>query len=263
MNERFQLAFRSSTLFFAAFLALQAVWLLAAEIIRPSVPRFPTDKATLAAMASQRTAAGLAAEIGVLRGDLWASYALTLQAGLLAEAKIAKPRGSVDVSEYGREAAMTAVELAPTDARIWLLLALIDQRLDRLGRRTLGPLKMSYYTDPNDAAIIPTRLLIATRSPAIADPELKELVSREIRTIVTRRPDLKSALLDAYRGALPEGRQLIDSRVAELNQNLATEIRASVASQENIYRPSGNIQQSAGAVGTAGEPTSDERIPRQ
>jgi hypothetical protein len=263
MSERFQLAFRSSTLFFAAFLALQAMWLLAAEIIRPSVPRFPTDKVTSEAMARQRTTAGLAAEIGVLRGDLWASYALTLQAGLLAEAKIAKPRGSVEVSEYGREAAMTAVELAPTDARIWLLLALIDQRVDRLGRRTLGLLKMSYYTGPNDAALIPARLLIATRSPAITDPELKELVGREIRTIVTRRPDLKSALLEAYRGALPEGRQLIDSRVAELNQNLATEVRASVAPQENIYTPQSNIQQSAGATGTVGEPTSDERIPRQ
>jgi hypothetical protein len=232
MTGRFHVAFRSCTLFFAIILALQALWLLAAEIIRPNVPYFPTDQATAEAIATRRTAAGLAAEIGGWRGDLWATYAMTLEGGLLAQANIAKPRGSTEVNENGRDAAITAVALAPTDARIWLLLALIDQRRDRLGRGTLGSLKMSYYVGPNDAVLIPTRLRVATSSPAIADPELQDLVGREIRTIVTRRPDLKSALLDAYREALPEGRQLIDSKVAELNQNLAAEIRASVTAQD-------------------------------
>ena len=249
MTSRIQLAFRSCALFFAALLALQALWLLSAEAIRPSVPYFPTNKAISEAIASRRTAAGLAAEIGVLRGDLWASYAITLQVGLLADAKLAKPSGSIGLSESGRDVAVTAAEFAPTDARVWLLLALIEQRLDRLGRHAVGLLKMSYYTAPNDVAIIPTRLLTASRSAAIADPELRDLVGREVQTIVTRRPDLKSALIDAYRQASPEARRLIEAKVAELNRNLAAEIRTSVAPQETVQRSQDNVSQPAGAPG--------------
>jgi hypothetical protein len=44
---------------------------------------------------------------------------------------------------------------------IWLLITAIDARLDWLDRRVGAPLKMSYYTAPNDAALMGLRLLIA------------------------------------------------------------------------------------------------------
>jgi len=135
----------------------------------------------------------------------------------------------------------------------------LDQRPDSLGRGTPGPLKMSYYTGPNAVGLIPTRLLIATRSAAIADPELQDLVSREIRTIVTRRPDLRPALFAAYREAVPEGRRFIESKVGELDRNLSASIRSSVPPQQGAQSPSGSPQQQRGTAGGQPSPDSSQR----
>jgi hypothetical protein len=243
MVQRSQLAFRLSALIFAALLGGQALWLVATELVRPRVTYFPADKAASEQAAGQRLAALFAAQIGSLRGNLWADYAVTLFSELLTDTKNATASSTKDLSEDTRDVAITAAKLAPTDSRIWLLLALIDQRLDWLGRGTPGPLKMSYYTGPNTAALIPTRLLIAARSAAITDPELQGLVAREIRTIVTRRPDLRPALVVAYRDALPEGRRFIDATVGDLDRNLLASIRGSVSPTDNTQSPQGSPQQ--------------------
>src|SRR5258708_4587598 len=103
----------------------------------------------------------------------------------------------------------------------------MDSRLDFLNQKVAGPLKMSYYTGPNEIALIPLRILIATRSDAIADPDLQILVGGEIRTIITRKPESKPLILAAYRDALPEGKRFIESTVAALDPALLAAMRAS------------------------------------
>jgi hypothetical protein len=250
MIQRHQLAFRLCVLIFAGVLGLQALWVLTTEVLRPSVAYFPADSAASEIAAGQRSSALFAAGIGVMRGDLWADYAITLLSELLTDAKNAKGSGAKDLSEDTRNVAITAATLTPTDSRIWLLLALVDQRLDWLGRGIPGPLKMSYYTGPNAVALIPTRLLVATRSAAITDPELQDLVGREIRTIVTRRPDLRPALFVAYRDALPEGRRLIEAKVGDLDRNLAASIHGSVSPSDNVKGPQGSPQPPGPSAGT-------------
>jgi hypothetical protein len=89
-----------------------------------------------------------------------------------------------------------------------------------------GPLKMSYYAGPNEPSLIPLRISIATHSDSITDPELQILVGGEIRTIITRKPNLKPVIIDAYRNAPPEGRRFIETQVGELDPSLLASLRA-------------------------------------
>jgi hypothetical protein len=237
--QRSQFAFPFCALVFAVLLGVQALWLLVPELARPRIPFFPVDRASAESAAEHRGLAGFAAEVGVVRGDLWADYALALSAGLLDE--------SGDVAESTRNVAITAAKLVPTDSRMWLLLALIDQRRDQPGHGISGPLKMSYYTGPNAMDLIPTRLQLAVSSTAINDPELQDLVTREIRTIVTRRPELRPALLRAHRAASSEGRRFIEAKVGDLDRNLLASLRAGGSPADANQTPQGTRQRGTGA----------------
>ena len=68
--------FRVALLLFAVLLGGQSIWILTAEILRPSSFELPTT-AQAAVTSADRNAAARAASFGVVRGDLWAEYALT------------------------------------------------------------------------------------------------------------------------------------------------------------------------------------------
>src|SRR4029078_6456503 len=69
--------FRLTALLFAILLGAQCVWILLAELARPSINQLPTDWASPAPAAKQRDAAYRAAVIGGIRSDLWAEAAFT------------------------------------------------------------------------------------------------------------------------------------------------------------------------------------------
>jgi hypothetical protein len=209
---------------YAAVLGVAAVWMLTVEFIRPTLPFCPDDAATAEAAATHRGAAGAAAWIGLVRGNLWTDYAITLAPDLSRESKGDATAASIQALEGPRSAAMRGAELAPYDARAWLLLAGVDSR--GLDHKSTGPLKMSYYTAPNAVSLIPLRINIATRTDAITDPDLQILVGGEIRTIITRKPDLKPMIVAAYRNALPEGRRFIEAQVGEFDPGLLASLRA-------------------------------------
>lgn len=217
--------FRLGTMIFAGILGLGAVWILSVELIRPALPFFPDNAASTEAAAAHRVAARAAAWIGLVRGNLWTDYATTLTPDLLMGDV---PTTSIQALNGTRDAAMRAAELAPYDTRAWLLVADVDSR----GlHRDAAPLKMSYYTGPNELSLAPLRINIATRTAAIADPELQILVGGEISTIITRRPDLKPAIFAAYRNALPEGKRFIEAQVGALDAGLLASLRATNTSR--------------------------------
>jgi hypothetical protein len=208
---------------FAAVLGLGAVWLLSVELVRPNLPFFPDDAANVEAAATHRGAARAAAWIGLVRGNLWSDYAMTLAPDLSAALAGDVPAASLQALDSTRTAAVRAAELAPYDTRAWLLLAeVVSQALDH----NAGALKMSYYTGPNELSLVPLRINIAIRTGAIADPELQILVGGEIRTIITRKPELKPLIVSAYRSAPPEGRRFIETQVGELDPALLASLRA-------------------------------------
>ena len=133
----------------AVLLGGYAAWMLTLEMMRPSPPSFPF--ADIASTSSDRDRAAAAAQIGVIRGDLWADEAILLASGLLDEAAAGTARPAPESLGAARDAAERAVSLAPHDSRIWLLIAAIDAKLER---RTEALLKMSYYTAPNDVALM-------------------------------------------------------------------------------------------------------------
>jgi hypothetical protein len=200
-------------------LGLYALWQLTAELIHPAVPYFfsATEQD-----ASRAPAAALAAEIAVFRSDFWFDDALLKWIGA-ASAEIGAGRSSAldDV----RVAAARAARLAPHDARAWLLLALADAHDGLDSRQQTEALRMSYYTGANDLALIPERMKLAVRSPAMTDTDFQNLVAGEVLSIV-RRPALQSVIVSSYRQASPDGKRFLKSYIGPLDAALLAQMQA-------------------------------------
>jgi hypothetical protein len=213
-------SFRAMLLCFAVLLACQGAWILVPEYERPAIPRFPSDAVAAAGLVADRDAATSAASLAVIRGDLWAEAALTYLDLFWSNDQRQARAQTAEIGERGRAVANRALGYAPYDPRIWLVLASIDTRLDPLNRRMAAALRMSYYTGSNEIDIIPMRLLLAVRSDALGDEEFQEFLRHDIRTIVTRRPELKPAIVAAYRNALPAGQRALEQALGDLDPNL-------------------------------------------
>jgi hypothetical protein len=231
MTSRRTFWFRNTVLIFAGILAVQAAWLVTAESIRPILPYFSKDKASEEKVSAARSAAVTAASIGWVRGGLWTDAAIALSSGLISEVAGESDPQMTRPRDQARAVAQRAARLSPHDSRTWLLLAALDSRIDWPNSEFANRLKMSYFTGPNELALTPLRIRIATRSMAITDAELQNLVAQEIRNIILRHQDQNSSLLAAYRDASAEGKQLIEATVGGLDKNLLATIRASSSRQ--------------------------------
>jgi hypothetical protein len=217
---------RAGALAFAGIVGLGALWLTAAAVARPAPRGFPADAAGASAAAQDRGRATLAARLGAVRGDLWAQCAVTYadlawtEPGPQADAAHAQPL------DQARAVAERAVVAAPHDARMWLLLASLEARMDWVTRRGASLLRMSYYTGPNEPALVPLRLATFGRLDASADDDLQQLVRRELANVVNRRPDLTWAVVAAYREALPAGKSFFETVLRDLDPKLLATLRS-------------------------------------
>ena len=210
--------FRAVVIIFAVFLGCQAFWILASELSRPSLSASPHDKASASDLTVNRKAAHLAAQFGMVRGDLWAQDALAY--GEFVRGEQTNGTDTVRAAEEARDAAEKALLFAPHDARIWLALANIDSRLGGPSERASAAVRMSFYTGPNEVELIPARLQSSLSLSAISDKDFQQLVAHDLRTIITRKPELKPAISNAYQHASPEGQQFIRDALKDLDPNL-------------------------------------------
>jgi hypothetical protein len=222
-------AFRCGILVASVVLGTEAAWTLAAELMRPPRPAFPAALLTATTAGNDRDGAAAeaaaAARFAGLRGDLWADDAVFLAAGRLSETNGIRSAAALRELTAARDAAARAVQLAPHDSRIWLLIAAIDAARYGRDRRVAAPLKMSYYTGLYDPALMPLRLRIATRSDAIGDDGMQLLVYADLRAIIKTRPDLKPAIAAAYRSATAQGRVFLVDAVYDLDPQLIASIQ--------------------------------------
>jgi hypothetical protein len=218
--------FRGTLLAFAFLLACVAVWTLAVEYYRPALSAFPADAQAAGAAAGDRDAATLAASVGVIRGDLWGEGALSYLGLFWTDDRDRTSPQDSETIERAREVTNRALTFSPHDARIWLVLATIDSRFDWLNRKATDALRMSYYTGANETDLIALRLALAVRSGALGEQDFQQLVSHDIRIIVTRKPELKPVIQAAYRDALPIGQQFIEETLAGLDPTLLATIRS-------------------------------------
>lgn len=205
---------------FALLLGLLAAWIIAAELSRPSLGSFPANAVEAKAVALKNAAAATTAWVGWPRGELWADYAVTANAGAIGAMNAGS---SSRADDHANGVAETAARLAPSDARSWLLLAMNALVNDS---KTLALLKMSYYTSPYSDALFPLRIQVATRSPGIADEELSSFAEYELGVVISQKPDLKRSIAPAYRTASPAGRHFFDSALAKLDSAYLAELKA-------------------------------------
>ena len=221
--NRRQKQLRTAFFAFASLLGLQSIWIILPELIGPSPLVFPREPRSPPISASERDRARRAAELALVRGDLWAEAAIAQSPEPIRSLESLKTAQSTDQVQMARATAEKAATLSPHDARIWLLLASQDCLLHR---EASGALKMSYYTGPSEIVLMPLRLLVATCSDAINDAELQTLVAGEIRLIVSHEQNLKPAIVGAYQNASPNGKRFIETVVGNLDSGLMATIRA-------------------------------------
>jgi hypothetical protein len=209
--------FRSTVLVFAFVLACQAIWILTAEFARPS--RLDLSGKSQSAAIAYRNAASLAASLGLVRGDLWAECALTYFDLNARNRRDSMTTHQPKTIEQAAAVAERALALAPHDARIWLVVADADSRLTS-GHNADAALRMSYYTGANETGLIPLRLLLAVNSEGLIEKDLQQLVRHDILTIITRKPELKPAILAAYRDAPPLGRKFLEDTLRQIDPTM-------------------------------------------
>ena len=207
--------FRGTVLVFAFLLVCQAAWILVPEYFRRPHSDFSVIRQIAAVVGADQNGPDLAASFGLIRGDLWSEDALTYL-NLIST----NLYGANGQTEHARVVAERALAFAPDNAEVWLALASMNSRFDWLNRKTAAALRMSFYTGPNETKLIPLRLLLAVQSVALGDSDFQQLVRRDIRTIVTRKPEMKPAIVAAYRDAGPIGHQFVEDVLEELDPTL-------------------------------------------
>jgi hypothetical protein len=209
-------AFRVAILLLATVLGVYCVWLLLAEFSRPGVARLPTDPQSVVAAVSERDDATWAAQIGVIRGDLWVESSFTFTDLLWAD-----PNKSSQLAQSleGAHARLDkALIYSPSRAGGWLLLAGLASRYRWSKPDPAEALKMSYYTGPSDRSLMPLRLMIAGQLLR-QDDELQELVRRDLRALIAQND--KPAVVRAYQAATASNQQFIVQAASEIDSAFA------------------------------------------
>jgi len=195
---------------FGLLLAAQAAWVLSAEAYsQDSVgPLIGSDDAP------RRDKARMAASIGVVRGDLWAASAFTM----VDQPKTDPAADEKNITEAVLSKFTRALHYSPHRSDVWLMLAMLSSRHESAGFDTSALLKMSYYTAPNELTLLPLRLYVGLRTDAASnEPELRDMLKRDISVVLKRQPDLRPSLAAAYRSASPNGKALVENLVSELD----------------------------------------------
>ena len=205
---------------FGVFLSAQAAWILLAERHRLNHIRLPVDGKTATIALAEQDKIKRAASLAVVRGDLWAESAFTYGNLLWLDAG----------DQLNTEALKTltrALRYSPHRGDVWLMFAALANKYKWSGYQPSLLLKMSYYTAPNELALLPLRLDVSLHAKgAIDDAELKDMVRRDISVILTRAPALKPALVAAYRSALPQGKAFAERVISEIDPGYLGVVRA-------------------------------------
>jgi hypothetical protein len=233
ISEPSYVAFRLTVLLFAALLGAQCVWLLLAELSKSGIDALPTNPTAATAAAKQRDTALWAATIGAIRGDLWAQSAFTY-ADLLFGQGVASPNPTlISTAADARRSVDHALNNAPHQSSVWLLLAGLSLRVPSVGVDALEALKMSYYTGPSEQNLIPLRLRIATRADRFDDVQMREFASRELRVLLNEKQS--SAIVEAYNIASPSGKRYIEQTVRDVDPSFLNTLLQAGSPQKQSF----------------------------
>jgi hypothetical protein len=222
-----QTRLRCSLLVYGIVLGISGVWLLLPVLLRPTPIGLPLDPKSAEAAADHRMSSILAAELGAIRGDLWAEAAFTGARFIWTDRGASfGPASSRELARI-RADAETSLALAPVNGAAWLLLAALPETAPDRDSRVSALLEMSYFTAPNELRLANLRVMRAVISSALADKDIQAFIKTDIRKILTHRPDYQNELITAYREALPQNQPIFESLIADVDPALATLLRSS------------------------------------
>jgi hypothetical protein len=211
---------------FSVFLTAQAAWILLAERHRLNHIRLPVDGKTATMAFAEQDKIKQAASLAVVRGDLWAESAFTYGSQLWSDRAILPDAGDQPSTE-ALTTLIRALRYSPHRGDVWLMFAALADKNKWPGYQPSLLLKMSYYTAPNELALLPLRLNVSLHAKGVIDDaELKDMVRRDISVILTRAPALKPALVAAYRSALPQGKVFAERVISEIDPGYLGVVRA-------------------------------------
>lgn len=158
-------------------------------------------------------------------------YAISIEQSdrKMAQLKTAEGAASKEQSTAGPSAAHVfadALRYSPLRGDLWLMLAAMSKEYHSTRYDVVALLKLSYYTAPNDLELLPLRLSVGLgTNAAVREPELRELIKRDVKIAVMNRPALKPAVVAAYQSASVDGKIFADSVMSELDPSYVQNMR--------------------------------------
>jgi hypothetical protein len=215
---------------FGILLSAQAAWILLAERYHPNHIRFAVDGNATIAFAEQDKIKR-AASLAVVRGDLWAEWAFTYWAFTYGDHLRTDQAMDMNADDKLNTVALTslteALRYSPHRGDVWLMFAALADQYKWVGYQPSSLLKMSYYTAPNELALVPLRLDVSLHTKGVIDDaELQDMVRRDISVILTGAPALKPALIAAYKSALPQSKAFAERVISEIDPGYLGVVRA-------------------------------------
>jgi hypothetical protein len=195
-----------------------------AELGSPTRPAFPSDPTRISSPSAEETPSWPNA-ISPFRSDLEGSYALTVALHALQPRKEKPATGQTDENARAEATVKQALSIVPYDSELWLALALLQAQRDPRNPVVAEALKMSYFVAPNDPQLMPVRLDTATMFDALSDPDLKELVLGDLRLMLTRKTDLRTAVVSAYRRASSLGKKFLEESIQSIDPAFVPTLR--------------------------------------
>ena len=156
---------------------------------------------------------------------LWAESAFTHSNLLWTQQTTAPDAGSATVEE-ARVQLERAARYSPHRGDVWLLFAAMADRYNWQDYKPSALLRMSYYTAPNEQALFLLRIKVALQADGPADPDLADMIRRDIRLLITKNPALKPALLAVYKAASSPNKQFVERVVAEVDPAYLASMRS-------------------------------------
>ncbi|WP_235940589.1 hypothetical protein [Bradyrhizobium hipponense] len=196
-------------------LAAQAAWIL-------SQSWYFGDRLAITSVAGPNEAFSRALAAHSTRENVWTDRGSTAAVRLNSDK-------ALDPQHTSRPTVLNAfsgvLEYSPLRGDVWLMLAALSKQYAG-SYDTTSLLKMSYYTAPNELDLIPLRLSVALGTDAaVKEPELRDLIRRDLKVAITGRTGLRPAIVAAYQSASADGRAFAESSISELDPSYLQRLR--------------------------------------
>jgi hypothetical protein len=187
-------------------------------------PTFPADP-TKSNLPSVLTVPNWLEAASPFRSDLETNHALIVALQAIESGRERSTAEQAARHAEARSRLKQTLSTAPYNPELWLALAVLQAQHDPRDLSLAEALKMAYFTAPNDVGIMPARLDTVTSFDALADPDIKELARGDVRLMLTRQPEMKTAVISAYRRASSRGKAFLEEAVQSIDPSFLPTLR--------------------------------------